>query len=372
MIPMRPPYFIAALLSVLAACDQSSPNAQAHRCVARTQRAPEQIVVITDMEPDDRRALRVLAKSPLRSKVKLIGTTALGTPVKTALARRLLQQLGMGDVPVVQGWGGAPGDYPPTLSSLAARTFRHEGVGVFSAVRLAELADKPRQSHALALALIDTIRRHHQTDVLVLGPATDLAEALRRDPELVSGIRCVHMVGGWVDRKSRGQRSTYNWNMQPHAANAILANKRVPVVLHSSHVFQSGPLGVSVNRSTHPLVWRTIVDRSLSDESVFEDGVASATWDRHIISTYPPLRNVVGPHVGRNFSPTDPAAAIALAYPKLIEDFQVMKVRVDTKNFDPKLGFRVIAEPERSGHVALVRRYAPEVFRAKLRRTVAK
>lgn len=335
-------------------------------CVAAGRDAADAVIVITDLEPDDRWAIHLLARHLSGDELAVVGATLLDTPLKAALLRRLLDQLERSEVTVAQGTGLQAEDYPRTRSSSAARSFRHEGVGILSATQLEELAGKRRASDQLRTAIRDTLSRHANVDIALLAPSDDLAAVLRDQPELAESVRCLHMVGGWLPREGDGLRATYNWNMSPRATAYLLALRELPIVLYSSHALRRSFGGVSINRDNSPRLWRSIAANAVGSQGVFDTIVASAAWDTHIVATYPPIRDALETHAGRNFSPADPTAAIGLIDPRILRSYRLMTVELDVDNLQESSGFAVHAELDDDGHVALIESFDVDLFRERM------
>src|SRR5262245_30369483 len=75
------------------------------------------LIVITDLEPDDRIALQLLAANFSKDEIALIGTTVMNSARKKELVRRLTNQVGLQGVGVYQGTGGTFSSYPNIASS---------------------------------------------------------------------------------------------------------------------------------------------------------------------------------------------------------------------------------------------------------------
>ena len=106
------------------------------------------IVVITDMEPDDRIALHLLV-ALFPERVSLIGTTVMHSYRKKVLAERLMRQLNMSHIPVIQGSGGYAEDYPEIASSRAGREYDLEGMDILDQRALQDMANQARSSKQL-------------------------------------------------------------------------------------------------------------------------------------------------------------------------------------------------------------------------------
>jgi inosine-uridine nucleoside N-ribohydrolase len=356
---------LAPVLSLLATATAANTS-EVLQCLEADRKKPDATIVITDLEPDDRFALHVLAHNLDPADIALAGTTLLYTSLKTALLRRLLDQLDLGRVKVVQGFDRTADEYPPTRSSDAARSFAVEGVGILSSSELSDISKDRNDSTALQLAIIDVLSKHARVDIVLLAPGDDLAAALKERPALADRIACLFMMGGWQNRPEKGLRSTYNWNMAPEAADYLLSRDDLPIVLFSSHALRKSFASISANRGNFPELWQVIEDNAGESQSISETLLASATWDKHIVSAYPAVREVLEPHVGRNFSPADPTVAIAAIDPGIIEGFQLMTVKLDVDNLDEESGFLVNIKRSDSGHIASVDSVNLEIFRQRM------
>ena len=358
-------FCLAPVLALLATTTAANTPAVL-QCLKADRNKPDATIVITDLEPDDRLALHVLAHSLDAGELDLVGTTLLHTSLKTALLRRLLDQLDRGGVKVAQGFGRTPDEYPPTRSSAAARSFAVEGVGILSASELSDISKNRNDSTALQLAIIDVLSNHGRVNIVLLAPGDDLAAALEERPALADRVACLFMMGGWQNRPGKGLRSTYNWNMAPESADYLLSRDDLPIVLFSSHALRKSFASISVNRGNFPDLWQVIENNAGESQNISETLLASAAWDKHIVSAYPAVREVLEPHVGRNFSPADPTVAIASADGDIIDGFGLMNVEVDLDNLDLETGYAVTIVDNDGGHVAVVESVNVDVFRRRM------
>jgi inosine-uridine nucleoside N-ribohydrolase len=149
--------------------------------------------VIFDTDPgvDDAMALLFLHHAP---EVDLVGVTTTfgnGTIAQTTFnALYLTERFGM-NVPVAEGAGkplvGAPMDPPD---------FVHGANALGNVTLPAELATKadPRPAHRF---IIDTVRAApHEISIVAVGRMTNLALALREDPEIAHLVKQVVVMGG--------------------------------------------------------------------------------------------------------------------------------------------------------------------------------
>jgi purine nucleosidase len=149
--------------------------------------------VIFDTDPgvDDAMALLFLHYAP---EIELVGiTTTHGNGTIATTTRNALyvaERFGI-DIPVAQGSGrplvGAAGAPPVYIHG-------HNGLGDIPLPESVAKKTDPRPAHRF---IIDTVRAHAQDVAIVaVGPMTNLALALRQDPEIVGFVRQLVIMGG--------------------------------------------------------------------------------------------------------------------------------------------------------------------------------
>lgn len=141
----------------------------------------QKVVVSTDIgdDIDDAFALALLLRSP---ELDVLGiASAWGdTALRAQLLQRLLQQAGRSEIPLAIGH--------TTASAIP-----------FSQARWAAQGKLPRKAPDAADFILVQARRHPgQVTLLVLGPLTDAARALQRDPQGFAQLRQVVLMGGSV------------------------------------------------------------------------------------------------------------------------------------------------------------------------------
>jgi len=327
---------------------------------------PAPVVVITDMEPDDRLALHLLvARFPER--LILIGTTVMHSYRKKVLAERLLQQLDMAHIPVVQGSGGHADDYPDIASSRAGREYDLEGAHILDQRTLQDMGDHARSSKRLQIELRRVLSANQSVEIFVLAPPTDLSAVLKEFPELADHISRVHLMGGWVEVKgpvSTELRATYNWNMDPDASKQLLESQAFPITLYSSHVVKNNFSGGSLQRSTFPELIDLLETSSERSPSVAETHVAGRSWDNHLMDRIPELDEVIGrENAGMQFSPADPVVIVGAFAPEFVLGRTPVRVRLDENDLDPGKGYRIFVEPSADSQIELVEDFDKTVFR---------
>jgi purine nucleosidase len=183
----------------------------------------EKIKVIFDTDPgiDDAMALLFLHHAP---EIELVGITTthgngtIATTTRNALY--LTERFGI-DVPVAQGSGtplvGAAGAPPVFIHG-------HNGLGDIPLPESIAKKTDPRPAHRF---IIDKVRAHGQEVAIVaVGPMTNLALALREDPEIVSFVRQLVIMGGAFGHHGHLGNVTpaaeANILSDPHAADEAL------------------------------------------------------------------------------------------------------------------------------------------------------
>lgn len=340
-------------LSVLPACGDSAPG----------HALP--VVVITDMEPDDRIALHLLV-ALYPERLALIGTTVMHSYRKKVLATRLMEQLDMAHIPVVQGSGGNADDYPEIASSRAGREYDREGAHILDQHALQEMANRARSSKDLQVELRRILSTNQSVEIFVLAPPTDLSALLEEAPELANHISRVHLMGGWTEVERPGGtelRSTYNWNIDPEASRRLLAAQAFPITLYSSHTIKKYFSGGSLQRATFPELIELLETSSERLPSVAETFVAGNSWDNHLMDRIPELETVIGrENAGMQFSPADSVVIVGAFAPGLINRRTQVSVQLDESDLDARSGYRIYVEPSADSQIELVEDFDLAVF----------
>ena len=181
---------------------------------------PDRIPLLLDVDTgiDDALALLYACASP---DVDLVGVTCVGGNVDArqvaANTLGVLELAGRSDVPVHLGRG------EPMRKPLVTTPETHGPRGIGSA-ELA-VASRALEARGGVEAIIELARSRPRELLLVtLGPLTNLAVALEREPSLPSLLRGWVMMGG-VFRGAGNTTPTSEWNVHvdPDAAKAVLA-----------------------------------------------------------------------------------------------------------------------------------------------------
>lgn len=174
--------------------------------------------VILDCDPgiDDALALALLLG---RQDVELVGiTTVAGNvalPVTTANALRLCAFFGRADVPVVAGAG------MPLLRASVFAEYVH-GVDGLGGAPVPAAEHQPTDGFAPDF-IIDQLRaRPGEITLVAVGPMTNLALALRKEPRIIEWVKQVVLMGGAWTRGNITPAAEFNFYADPEAAAIVL------------------------------------------------------------------------------------------------------------------------------------------------------
>jgi purine nucleosidase len=175
--------------------------------------------IILDCDPgiDDALAIAFAVGSP---DIDLVGLTTVAGNVSleqtTANALRLRDFLGAHAVPVTAGSAA------PLVRSAVTAEEIHGNDGLRGA-RVPHSTAEPQPGHA-ADFIIDTIMAAPGEITLVaVGPLTNIALALRREPALVHGVRDFVIMGGSTARGNVTPAAEFNIAVDPDAAAEVFA-----------------------------------------------------------------------------------------------------------------------------------------------------
>jgi purine nucleosidase len=173
------------------------------------------VLIDTDTASDDAVALIMALRSP-RIEVAAITVVAGNVPVEQATRNALFTvELCRAEVPVYAGAA------KPLTRDLELATWFHGMDG------LGDLGYAPTRRAAEPLhavdAMIATVLQHPGIEVITLGPLTNLALALAREPRIVANInRCVVMGGAPCCEGNVTPAAEFNLWVDPDAARAVM------------------------------------------------------------------------------------------------------------------------------------------------------
>jgi len=184
------------------------------------------IIIDTDPGQDDAVAILLALASP---ELEVLGLTAVCGNVPLSLteknARRICELAGRPDTPVFAG------AIRPLLRQLVTAEQVHGKTGL-NGPELPEPTMRLQEEHAVDF-IVGTLMREERGAVTLcaLGPLTNLALALLREPRIAPRIReIVMMGGGFFEGGNVTPSAEFNIYVDPHAADIVLKSG-VPIVM---------------------------------------------------------------------------------------------------------------------------------------------
>jgi purine nucleosidase len=180
--------------------------------------APNALPIIIDTDPgqDDAVALLLALASP--EDLEVLGITTVGGNVPLELTVRnalIMTELARRtDVAVHRGCAG------PMARPLVTAEYVHGDTGIDGA-DFVEPTTPASPVHAVDF-MIEAIMAREQTTVCTLGPMTNIATALAREPTLADRIgQVVLMGGGFFEGGNRTPAAEFNIYVDPEAADLV-------------------------------------------------------------------------------------------------------------------------------------------------------
>jgi purine nucleosidase len=173
-------------------------------------------VLDTDIgtDVDDILALVLLAKAP---EMRLVGVTTVygDTVLRARMVRRVLDRLGLPDVPI--GIGASE-----TLTGRPVWWAGHEGEGIEG---LEQVAVDPSLTAASLLRQAAAEYRG-ELDLFAIGPLTNVAQAIAADASFASSLHHLYVMGGafWMEQPE------HNIKCDPEAADVVFRSG-IPMTL---------------------------------------------------------------------------------------------------------------------------------------------
>jgi purine nucleosidase len=222
--------------------------------------AIRRIIIDTDPGQDDAIAILLAMGSP---ELEIAGLTTVAGNVPLALttanALKLCELAGRGDIPVVQG------SIRPLVRPLVTAEAVHGKTGLDGS-GLPDPTTKPVLGHAVDW-IVDTIMAAPEGTYTLcpLGPLTNIAAALVREPKIAPRIReIVFMGGGFFEGGNTTPAAEFNIYVDPHAAHVVLTSgiklTMVPLdVTHKALISRAwldkvAALGTPVAKSVHGML----------------------------------------------------------------------------------------------------------------------
>ena len=182
------------------------------------------VLIDTDPGTDDAIALMIALGSP---ELEVLGLTTVGGNATlahtTRNALRIVEHIGRSDVPVSRGASR------PLRGSFQYAYDFHGPAGL--TVRLPVPRSRPLETRAPEFITQTASRNPGELVIIALGPLTNLARALLRQPRLVDWTREIVVMGGAVEVPGNVTRhAEFNIFNDPGAASLVLSSG-IPVTL---------------------------------------------------------------------------------------------------------------------------------------------
>lgn len=175
------------------------------------------IILDTDPGIDDALAIFLALASPeiqLEAITTVSGNVAIEHTTRNALS--LLELTGRTEIPVARGCAG------PLISSPVAAADVH-GANGLGGVTLPEPHLQPVEQHAVDMIIEKVLAAPGEITLVPIGPLTNLALALRREPRLARAVREVVIMGGALCVPGNVTPcAEFNIYVDPHAAHVVL------------------------------------------------------------------------------------------------------------------------------------------------------
>ena len=188
--------------------------------------SPRRIIIDTDPGQDDAVAILLALGSP---ELEIVGITAVAGNVPLKLteknARKICELAGRSDIPVFAG------AIRPLLRELVTAEEVHGQTGL-NGPDLPEPVMKLQDQYAVDF-IVETLMREESGSITlcVLGPLTNIALALVREPRIAPRIgEIVLMGGGFFEGGNITPAAEFNIYVDPHAADIVLKSG-VPMVM---------------------------------------------------------------------------------------------------------------------------------------------
>jgi len=192
--------------------------------------AAKPIIIDCDPGADDAIALLLAFAAPERLNILGVTTVAGNVPLSLTQrnARQICELAGRSDVPV---YAGCP---RPLLRPLTTAEAVHGQTGL-DGICLADPQMPLQEIHAVDF-LIDTLMRSPEPVTLAtLGPLTNLAVALVKQPQIGDRLHDVAIMGGAITQGNVTPSAEFNFYVDPHAAQ-IVFTAGIPLTLISLDV----------------------------------------------------------------------------------------------------------------------------------------
>lgn len=186
---------------------------------------PKHILLDTDPGIDDSLAILLALASPevvLDGIVTVHGNVSAQQTTRNALA--VLELAGASHVPVYKGC-----DLPLVKESLLSpETHGNTGLGY---AQLPNPQTKPKSKHGSDFLIERIMSQPGEVTLVAIGPLTNIALAIRKEPRIVENVKEVFVMGGAIWHPGNATAlAEFNTFVDPHAAHVVF-HSGMPVTL---------------------------------------------------------------------------------------------------------------------------------------------
>lgn len=179
---------------------------------------PEHAIIL-DCDPGQDDALAILLALGSPDEIETIAITTVGGNVPLQLtsrnARQIVELAGRSDIPV---HAGCP---KPILRPLETAEYVHGESGL-NGVVLPEPSLRLEDEHAVDAIVRIVMAREPGTVTLVpIGPLTNIALAMIKEPAIVPRLRRIVLMGGAIGLGNMTPAAEFNIGVDPHAAAVV-------------------------------------------------------------------------------------------------------------------------------------------------------
>jgi purine nucleosidase len=232
---------------------------------------PKRIIIDTDPGVDDALTFLLALASPevqLEALTITQGNVTVERGTRNALA--VLELLHASRIPVAQGTSlplvARPGSAGRAGGPLLASDQVHGKSGLGNAI-LPEPTNKPATKHAIDYLIERFLAEPGELSLFAIGPLTNVALAIRKEPRFVGAVREMVIMGGSIREGGNiTPQAEFNIYADPHAAH---------IVFHSGIPITLIPLDV-----THKaMLYQTQIERLKPLNSPISQFIVDATSD---------------------------------------------------------------------------------------------
>lgn len=207
---------------------------------------PRPIIIDCDPGQDDTVALLLALGSP--DELKVLGICAVAGNVPLSLternARRVRELAGRADLPV---YAGCP---RPLVRPLETASDIHGPTGIEGA-ELPEPSRPVEAQHAVDFIIETLLASAQPVTLATLGPLTNVAVALVKEPGILPKIRELVMMGGAIGLGNITPAAEFNVYADPHAAHVVFESgvKLTMIGLDVTHTALATPARIEAIRA---------------------------------------------------------------------------------------------------------------------------